>query len=134
MLLLLMLLQILLLLVILVVHLHSVATCLRWGLKTSHVMLNAGLFSATQTEAVVQLARAGLRNAVRVKVAVMPSAEQKQQQRDRVQSGQAAGPSAAQRTPSSLEIQYLICDSVQKLQQLIKFIQVYPVLSNPSQA
>ncbi len=83
-----------------------------------------GLFSATQTEAVVQLARAGLRNAVRIKVAVVPSAEQQQQQSERVASGQTAGPSGAQRTPSSLEIQYQICDSVQKLQQLVKFMQV----------
>ncbi len=83
-----------------------------------------GLFSATQTEAVVQLARAGLRNAVRIKVAVVPSAEQQQQQTERVASGQTAGPSGAQRTPSSLEIQYQICDSVQKLRQLVKFIQV----------
>ena len=83
-----------------------------------------GLFSATQTEAVIQLARAGLRNAVRIKVAVVPSAEQQQQQSDRVASGQTAGPSGAQRTPSSLEIQYQICDNVQKLQQLVEFIQV----------
>ncbi|DBA74767.1 TPA: hypothetical protein ACH3X2_009290 [Trebouxia sp. C0005] len=82
-----------------------------------------GLFSATQTEAVIQLARAGLRNAVRIKVAVVPSAEQQQQQSDRVASGQTAGPSGAQRTPSSLEIQYQICDNVQKLQQLVEFIQ-----------
>ena len=84
-----------------------------------------GLFSATQTEAVVQLARAGLRNAVRIKVAVVPSAKQQQQQQsERVASGQTAGSSGAQRTPSSLEIQYQICDSIQKLQQLVKFIQV----------
>ncbi len=91
-----------------------------------------GLFSATQTEAVVQLARAGLRNAVRIKVAVVPSAEQQQQQTERVASGQTAGPSGAQRTPSSLEIQYQICDSVQKLQQLVKFIQVglQPILKH----
>ncbi len=96
-------------------HRHSPALC-------------TGLFSATQTEAVVQLARAGLRNAVRIKVAVVPSAEQQQQQNERVASGQTAGPSGgpsgAQRTPSSLEIQYQICDSVQKLQQLVVFIQV----------
>lgn len=83
-----------------------------------------GLFSATQTEAVVQLARAGLRNAVRIKVAIMPSAEQKQQQSERAASGQTAGPSGAQRTPSSLDIQYLMCDHVHKVQQLVKFIQV----------
>ena len=83
-----------------------------------------GLFSATQTEAVVQLARAGLRNAVRIKVAVMPSAEQKQQQSERAASGQAAGPSGAQRTPSRLDIQYLMCDHIHKVQQLVKFIQV----------
>lgn len=82
-----------------------------------------GLFSATQTEAVVQLARAGLRNAVRIKVAVMPSA---QQLHDNNQAGkQDVKPTPAQRTPSSLEIQYQICDHVQKLQQLVQFIQAH---------
>ena len=84
--------------------------------------MHAGLFSATQTEAVVQLARAGLRNAVRIKVAVMPSA---QQQHDSKRAGKQDDKSTpAQRTPSSLEIQYQICDHVQKLQQLVHFIQV----------
>ena len=84
--------------------------------------MHAGLFSATQTEAVVQLARAGLRNAVRIKVAVMPSA---QQQHDSDKAGNKDDkPTPAQRTPSSLDIQYQICDNMQKVQQLVHFIQV----------
>ena len=82
----------------------------------------AGLFSATQTEAVEQLARAGLRNPVRVKVAVELSSSAQQQ--DRIASGKAAGPSEGQRTPAGLHIQYQICNSIEKLDQLVEFLQV----------
>ena len=82
----------------------------------------AGLFSATQTEAVEQLARAGLRNPVRVKVAVELSASAQGQ--DRIASGSSAGPSEAQRTPTSLQIHYQICSSIHKLDQLVQFLQV----------
>ena len=78
-----------------------------------------GLFSATQTEAVEQLARAGLRNPVRVKVAVELSMQQ-----DRIASGKAARPSEGQRTPAGLHIQYQICSSIEKLDQLVQFLQV----------
>lgn len=81
-----------------------------------------GLFSATQTEAVEQLARAGLRNPVRVKVAVELSSSAQQQ--DRIASGKVAGPREGQRTPADLHIQYQICSSIEKLDQLVQFLQV----------
>lgn len=83
---------------------------------------HVGLFSATQTEAVEQLARAGLRNPVRVKVAVELSSSAQQQ--NRKASGKAAGTSDAQRTPASLHIQYQLCSSIEKLDQLVQFLQV----------
>lgn len=57
-----------------------------------------GLFSATQTEAVEELAKAGLRNPVRVEV----QAETKQQ--DDSASSRDAGPS---KTPSGLFLEVL---------------------------
>lgn len=74
--------------------------------------MHAGLFSATQTEAVGELARAGLRNAVRVNVAVKADEE--------------AGPSgrfAGQKTPLSLEIGYQTCESTEKLANLLHFLK-----------
>ena len=87
---------------------------------------SAGLFSATQTEAVEQLARAGLRNAVRVCVDVAASNTHSQQHQQQQNKQQAAvpQPSSMQRTPSSLQIEYQTCDHVQKVQQLVSFIQV----------
>ena len=78
---------------------------------------NAGLFSATQTEAVQALARAGLRNPVRINVAVAgaPSSAAK---------GADAG--GGQKTPSELSIRYLVCDVEQKLPYLVRFLQVRP--------
>ena len=70
----------------------------------------AGLFSATQTEAVEELARAGLRNPVRVKIAV------------RAASGAASG-QPQQRTPLGLSISYQICNSTSKLAHLLQFLQ-----------
>ena len=91
----------------------------------------AGLFSATQTEAVEQLARAGLRNPVRVKVAVELSSSAQLQHT--VESGKAAaGIVEAQRTPASLHIQYQQCSSVQKLDQLVQFLQVSLCPLNPN--
>jgi superfamily II DNA/RNA helicase len=77
----------------------------------------AGLFSATQTEAVEALARAGLRNPVRVAVAVAPTGG--------AGVGADAAPAAAdgQRTPSSLRIAYRTCQPEQKLGQLLHFLQ-----------
>ncbi len=80
----------------------------------------AGLFSATQTEAVEALARAGLRNPVRVNVAVsqpaVPSAADG--------GAGAGGQSQGQKTPSSLDIQYLVCEGTEKLAQLVTFLLV----------
>jgi ATP-dependent RNA helicase DDX55/SPB4 len=89
----------------------------------------AGLFSATQTEAVGALARAGLRNPVRVNVAVLQGGPQ-----DGGADGGGADSTAAaadgntavqggQRTPSSLDIAYLVCESTEKLGQLVAFLQ-----------
>lgn len=88
--------------------------------------VSPGLFSATQTEAVEQLARAGLRNAVRVCVDVAASnthSQQHQQQQNK-QQAPVPQPNSMQRTPSSLQIEYQTCDHVQKVQQLVSFIQV----------
>ncbi|KAJ3146683.1 ATP-dependent RNA helicase ddx55 [Geranomyces michiganensis] len=68
-----------------------------------------GLFSATMSDALTQLVRAGLRNPVRVRVKVesLTNAEE-------------------QRTPSSLQIGYLICTPAQKLVQLIALLRSEP--------
>ncbi|KAI8587585.1 DEAD-domain-containing protein [Geranomyces variabilis] len=65
-----------------------------------------GLFSATMSDALTQLVRAGLRNPVRVRVKVesLTNAEE-------------------QRTPSSLEIGYLICTPAEKMVQLIALLR-----------
>ena len=79
---------------------------------------SAGLFSATQTEAVEALARAGLRNPVRVAVAVEPAGG--------ARSGAAPGQApagAGRRTPSSLRILFRTCQPEQKLGQLLRFLQ-----------
>ncbi|KAL3732414.1 hypothetical protein ACJRO7_029133 [Eucalyptus globulus] len=72
-----------------------------------------GLFSATQTEAVEELAKAGLRNPVRVEV----RAETKQQ--DDSASSRDAAPS---KTPSGLFLEYLECEADQKPSQLVDFL------------
>ncbi|KAK9812827.1 hypothetical protein WJX72_004361 [[Myrmecia] bisecta] len=85
-----------------------------------------GLFSATQTEAVEALAHAGLRNPVRVNVAVKAKPmQQKAPAGSQSEGGGGAGGGQAdtQRTPSSLSIQYTICESAEKLPQLVKFLQ-----------
>lgn len=75
-----------------------------------------GLFSATQTDGVEALARAGLRNPVRVNVAVT-----------QLKSLPADGTPAAkvqqlQKTPTSLEIHYVIVDASDKLGELMTFL------------
>lgn len=102
-------------------------------------MLCAGLFSATQTEAVGALARAGLRNPVRVNVAVtQPAAPgaaaangldtggggSDSEPAEADGAGAAAAAGGGQRTPSSLDIAYLVCASTEKLGQLVAFLQV----------
>jgi len=71
-----------------------------------------GLFSATQTEAVEELARAGLRNPVRVKVAVKS-----------LQEGDEGVKKSSQRIPLGLQIHYKVCKSTEKLAQFIHFLQ-----------
>ena len=74
----------------------------------------AGLFSATQTEAVQALARAGLRNPVRINVAVAGAPAEA--------GGADAG--GGQKTPSRLTIHYMVCAVEQKLPHLMQFLQV----------
>lgn len=98
--------------------------------------LPAGLFSATQTEAVEQLARAGLRNPIRVNVvtnvavpAPAPSARagtvQATPAAEELQPAAAAAAAlGSRRTPASLALQYMVCESTQKLDVLAAFLQV----------
>ncbi|KAF4364039.1 hypothetical protein CsatB_010043 [Cannabis sativa] len=72
-----------------------------------------GLFSATQTEAVEELAKAGMRNPVRVEV----RAETKPAN-GTVSSEQAA----SSRTPSSLHLEYLECEADKKSSQLVDLL------------
>ncbi|KAK3163961.1 hypothetical protein QOZ80_1AG0010740 [Eleusine coracana subsp. coracana] len=72
-----------------------------------------GLFSATQTEAVDELAKAGMRNPVRVGV----KAEAKLMSKDSSQSEH--GPS---KTPVGLRLEYMICEPSKKSSQLVDFL------------
>lgn len=72
-----------------------------------------GLFSATQTEAVEELAKAGLRNPVRVQV----KTEVKPSSKDAVQ--QDLGLS---KTPLGLRLEYMICEASKKSSQLVDFL------------
>jgi len=93
-----------------------------------------GLYSATQTEAVEALARAGLRNPVRVAVAVTsvtrePNGEEhgKEQSTKKRKGGDAheeacGGGTQQQVTPSSLRIQYSLVDPGAKISQLAAFL------------
>ncbi|KAI8082566.1 P-loop containing nucleoside triphosphate hydrolase protein [Gilbertella persicaria] len=65
-----------------------------------------GLFSATMTDAISELVRAGLRNPVRIVVKV----------EDLNNKGNV------QRTPSTLDIDYLVCDADQKLLQMTRIL------------
>ncbi|XP_053136067.1 ATP-dependent RNA helicase DDX55 [Hemicordylus capensis] len=65
-----------------------------------------GLFSATQTQEVENLVRAGLRNPVRISVK---------------EKGMAA--SNAQKTPTRLENYYMICKPDEKFNQLVHFLR-----------
>ncbi|MCO5556446.1 hypothetical protein L7F22_009995 [Adiantum nelumboides] len=74
-----------------------------------------GLFSATQTEAVGELAKAGLRNPVRIEVktevkSVLPLETNADQE------------FACSKTPSSLTIQFLECEGDEKPNQLTQFL------------
>lgn len=82
-----------------------------------------GLFSATQTRAIQDLIRAGLRNTVRVRVsnAAAKSALSKDAETSdaTAKSAVTAGPAnTQQRTPASLRNYFMICDPVAKLSHL----------------
>ena len=83
----------------------------------------AGLFSATQSKAVEQLARAGLRNAVRVSVDLQCSGIQIHQQQHKLHNT-LSQLDYVQQTPISLEIQWQQGGHIQKMQQLLLFVQV----------
>ncbi|WCJ19947.1 DEAD-box ATP-dependent RNA helicase 18 [Euphorbia peplus] len=70
-----------------------------------------GLFSATQTEAVEELAKAGLRNPVRVEV----RAESKS-------NGSESTQLESSRTPSGLQLEYLECEADEKPCQLVDIL------------
>lgn len=72
-----------------------------------------GLFSATQTEAVEELSRAGLRNPVRVEVRV--------EAKSKIPSATMAD-MACSRTPEGLHIEYLKCEADEKPTQLVHFL------------
>ncbi|KAI8885193.1 DEAD-domain-containing protein [Backusella circina FSU 941] len=66
-----------------------------------------GLFSATMTDAISELVRAGLRNPVRIVVKV----------EDLMNKG------VVQRTPATLDIDYLVCDADQKILQVVRLLE-----------
>ena len=68
-----------------------------------------GLFSATQTQEVQELVRAGLRNPMYVRV--------------KVENKTTA---AVQKIPASLRNHYLLADNDQKLSQLVHFLAARP--------
>ncbi|PKA67265.1 DEAD-box ATP-dependent RNA helicase 18 [Apostasia shenzhenica] len=74
-----------------------------------------GLFSATQTEAVEELSRAGMRNPMRVEV----------QTEARALAHQASSEVLiSSRTPLGLHIEYLSCEADKKPSQLVQFLLV----------
>ena len=87
-----------------------------------------GLFSATQTEAVQALARAGLRNPVRVNVAVnvAPQPSSKHSSKGKASTSEPESSDAApsvQKTPTGLHIEYSMCEADEKLGRMIRFLQ-----------
>lgn len=80
-----------------------------------------------------ELARAGLRNPVRINVAVSaaPTPAPGSKKSKATAGGAAAGNGhsaavAEQKTPSTLRLQYVLCESDQKLGQLVRFLQLNP--------
>lgn len=68
------------------------------------------------------LARAGLRNPVRVNVAV--TAGPSQARGPKAAASDPSGPPESQRTPTGLHISYVMCESTQKVSQLVQFLKV----------
>ncbi|XP_072976387.1 DEAD-box ATP-dependent RNA helicase 18 [Typha angustifolia] len=71
-----------------------------------------GLFSATQTEAIEELSRAGLRNPVRVEVRT----------ETKPQDNMHLSQELASRTPLGLHIEYMLCEAQKKSSQLVDFL------------
>ncbi|KAL0823083.1 hypothetical protein Bca101_046760 [Brassica carinata] len=69
-----------------------------------------GLFSATQTEGVEELAKAGLRNPVRVEVRAESKSESSSQQLTN------------SKVPSGLHLEYLVCEADKKSSQLVDLL------------
>ncbi|QDZ18012.1 DEAD-box ATP-dependent RNA helicase [Chloropicon primus] len=83
-----------------------------------------GLFSATQTEEVKQLARAGLRNPFRVVVRQQFRAAGRGQGKPSTSSSAKDKiPCAEVRVPSQLSLQYAVCSPKEKLAMLVKYIR-----------
>ena len=82
----------------------SINTILRYVPK----LRRTGLFSATQTDEVEKLIRAGLRNPVRINVKEKKTEE-----------------TTVQRTPSTLQNYYIVADSDEKFNQLMDFLQCH---------
>ncbi|KAJ1961599.1 ATP-dependent rRNA helicase spb4 [Dispira parvispora] len=78
-------------------------------LSTLPKQRRTGLFSATLTDALTELVRTGLRNPVRVVVKVENTHSHRQQ-----------------RTPTELQIQYILCHPHQKLAQLTRLVRQFP--------
>ncbi|GBG92442.1 hypothetical protein CBR_g55379 [Chara braunii] len=92
-----------------------------------------GLFSATQTEEVEELARAGMRNAVRVEVKSQPVKKSKKAKpapdegagkgSEAVYPPKLLGPhSDVPKTPANLRMQYVVSEADEKLGQLVHFL------------
>lgn len=73
-----------------------------------------GLFSATQTDAVKSLARAGLRNPVRVQVSV------EERDREAIRMGEGAGTKNI--LPRTLQVRYKIVEQREKVGALVRFL------------
>jgi ATP-dependent RNA helicase DDX55/SPB4 len=92
-----------------------------------------GLFSATQTKEVRELARAGLRNPVSISVRVQSKGGAENQPGGAVSSVQQA-------TPSTLDNSYMVCPHDQRPDELVTFLNAHnftrrttvPVLTSKS--
>ncbi|TXG50050.1 hypothetical protein EZV62_025925 [Acer yangbiense] len=73
-----------------------------------------GLFSATQTEAVEELSKAGMRNPVRVEV--------RAEAKSRDGSASSSKQSASSKTPAGLQLEYVECESDKKPSQLVDLL------------
>lgn len=79
-----------------------------------------GLFSATQTKEVRELARAGLRNPVSISVRVQ--ARPNAITGDKSNSTSTSTPQLQQATPSTLDNGYIVCEHDQRPDELLNFL------------